>query len=178
MEMELPREPLILNFNPEHSEVDTGVLMVFRDEVAKSLWLLIKAGHLTNQHFPEWCIYTAMRIRATNPRTPQDLFLLFRGTNFAFGGGFFLGTWEDNGKFLTRILQAVTGERPVKYKVILPSSPENIKRQRALHRLGRWHGLLGQKRTRHGKSYEGGFFAGTMLRRRIREFSELNIRLG
>jgi hypothetical protein len=117
---EVPKEPILLGFEPGDVNGDMGVIMVFRDKIAKSIYLMIKPGHLTNQYFPEYCMKTAELIRSEKPKNPQSLFNLMKLHHE--GRAFFRAPFEETQTFMERLFEAVTGKRPIVYKVELSSS--------------------------------------------------------
>jgi len=101
-----------ITFDPSHT---TGHLRnVFDDDVARTLWLLWKRGHLTNDDFSEECVVVADRIRESKPETAEELARCFptldpRGSNFTAG---------DVERFTAKYLGFFTGDDSVEYEVV------------------------------------------------------------
>jgi len=164
MRKELPKEPINIGFNPEREgSMDMGVLMVFRDDIARTLWLMIKPQHLTDQHFPEFCMKTADVIRRREPRSARELFSILCGQPY------FNCSFEEAEVFLERIHLAVTGKKPIRYRVVLPGSAEERKLHRIRRKRGYWHGILGKPPESLDPHYRDGFHRGAKLNRKIRE---------
>jgi hypothetical protein len=130
----LPREPLVLSFDPTIPSRDGDGLIqkVFEDEIARQVWLLVKPGHLTNEHFPRTCIAVADAIRGSKPRTPAELFYIVRHFQILSNAG----DESSYYNFMSRLLEGVLGNSPVQYRVILPDTPEDLEYKKQEHRRG------------------------------------------
>jgi hypothetical protein len=116
----VPKEPICLNFNPKYA--DPGTESVFEDDVARTLYLMIRPQHLVDITFTMWCLARACEIRAylgnkkgcqieieelhaiIRPRVygPMDMLVLSQD-------------WRESIPWLERFIEAVSGLRPVEY---------------------------------------------------------------
>lgn len=121
--LQVPEEPRLLGFDPAASPL----AKLFEDEIARSIWLLVSYQHLVDyRETPMWCRQLADRIREKSPQTPRDLFELIRTTNMLIfsNSQYILGPYQDVEALVTRMLEAVTGRKPIEYKLLLPGTPE------------------------------------------------------
>jgi len=73
----MAEDELVLKFDPfDCGCEDTAAC--FRDDIARTLYLLWRRGHIVSQHFPKAVLAIALRIRRNNPTTPQQLRECFR----------------------------------------------------------------------------------------------------
>lgn len=109
-----------LGFNPfQCGCADTAA--VFRDEVARTLYLLWRREHITSDTFPQQVLGVASRIKTVRPKTAVELAECFRCiwcdplSNFHK---------EDIERFCPDALPYFTGEKKVEYEINLePSAP-------------------------------------------------------
>ena len=116
----VPREPVGLNFDP--TTAFPSLKLAFVDEIARSIWLLVSAQHLTGEHLADWSLYLARMIRKHKPTSARDLFRLIERTNSVLPGyageGYVRGPYENVELFVERLFEAVVGGRLVKYCVV------------------------------------------------------------
>ncbi len=164
----VPKEPIILAFYPERG-ADMEVRTVFGDEVARSVWLMVRPGCLIGDDFSGFCTRAAARIRKSPPKDPQDLYVLLRLVSMD-AQAYFPGSYEEHEAFMTRLFEAVTGARPIRYKTIELGSPEHAKWKRLQRKRGFWKGVLGELPAgAHSPSFRNGYHKGVQLRNRILE---------
>lgn len=95
IDFKLPDEPIKLAFDPSTPVVRTGmskddyqsavaVRRIFKDRVSRNLWLGIKPGHLTSQHFVPDIIRIAKLVKSTKPSCWHGLFNLMSGNDPIF----------------------------------------------------------------------------------------------
>jgi len=123
MSLTVPKEPRLLSFDPAQN----FLAPIFEDEITRSIWLLISSLHIVDDRkTPKWCRYLAARIRESPPKLPVDLFELIRKANSMQGPGpaYVTESLQECELFVIRMFDAVTGRRPVEYKLLLPGTPE------------------------------------------------------
>lgn len=97
-EEELAREkvslfpnPVVLNFDPEHSagDAEEGVTFaeVWADPIARTLWLGIAPCHLKSQYFRKACMDNAAEFRRQPPVTAEDFRRRLRSDVMWVGSG-------------------------------------------------------------------------------------------
>ena len=121
METQVPQEPIKLGFDPKESGHDEVFYAVFRDNLALSLWLLIKAVHrIADTKFEEWCLNTARAIREQSPSGPEELYRIIRSrpTHQPQGANYLSANWEESREWLERLLGVFKGTmEPVQYEL-------------------------------------------------------------
>ena len=96
-----------LGFDPTAiREVD--LRRVWRDPLARTLWLAIKYRHLTNQHFQKECLATAKEIRRLKPKDVYSLELAMRCGMPSHASGI-------TEPFFTQLLPYVLGQKQIGY---------------------------------------------------------------
>ena len=120
LKTEVPIEPLRLGFDPQKA-ADLPFQQVFGDEIAKSLWLMIKPGHIVDATFESWCLLTASFIRTQTLATPEELHRLIRPAPpyLPTDNRFLSENWEDSREWLERLLKAIDGSEPIRYEVVV-----------------------------------------------------------
>ena len=106
----MPDITIQLGFNPLDCGCETTA-EVFRDDVARTFYLLWRRNHITSQYFVGHVLPIANLIRATAPKTPSDLINCIRGTadiDFNVGD---VRAWVDDA------LPYFTGEKTIDYEV-------------------------------------------------------------
>jgi len=83
-------DPAPLGFDPLNliqDETEEGVTIsdVWKDPLARTLWLAMKARHLTSQYFRKACIQQAAGLRKNPPKTVNELYI--STGDYALGGG-------------------------------------------------------------------------------------------
>ena len=117
MMTQVPDEPIGLGFDPAKS-VDPVFQEVFKDPVAWSVWLMIKATHRVCQHFNDWCLMVAKRIKEKKIVLARDLHqIIHPRVSFSPEAQFLSDKFEESETFLERLAKAITGERPIQYKI-------------------------------------------------------------
>src|SRR3989344_124448 len=176
MVLQIPRKPMILRFRPE-SCGDSLVTEIFADDLARSLWLMIRFGHIVGSDFATFCLSFASSNRCRLPEDAKGLYdeiLLWES-----GRKFFReSSFQNSEAFMARLLRAMKGIEPVKYKIILPNTPEERRYRFTLRKQGFHEGLLGRDPSSYHSSYRHGFYRGARLNRRIRQAPEPIIRYG
>ena len=106
---------VVLGFNPAETKgTEDDVSGVFKDEVARTLWLTWKQGHITNQYFVGEVFEIASAIRKAHPKTVEALRKCFSvrwmnpSTNFMR---------TDMNGYMPEALPFFTGEKTVTYTI-------------------------------------------------------------
>ncbi len=111
------KETVTLAFNPEKSSKE--IKEVFANDLARTLWLGIRQGHLKDDLFEKHCLlYAKMIKRAKKDRrlTSEVLFIILSGMAGYPGEGI-IGSKERD--FAAELLPFVNGEKTIGYKVEL-----------------------------------------------------------
>jgi hypothetical protein len=120
-DLSVPLEPRRLGFKPE----ETFLREVFQDDIARSIWLLVAAQHLTGEDLADWSLMLARSIRSREPKTPEKLFVLINELNSMIGGrdgSYVKGDYVHVKLFVERLFDAVIGKNPVTYTVEVPAA--------------------------------------------------------
>ena len=102
------RMPVVIGFNPaDHPEIAE----VFRNEAARTLYLLWRVGHIVGEGFCGYVLDVGGKILAQKPRTVEELVGCFPL------GGQLHSYWRagDVRRFCERALPYFTGERACTY---------------------------------------------------------------
>jgi hypothetical protein len=167
-------EPLILSFDPDKTK-DEGIRAVFKDEIARQLWMAIKSTHITNQYFNRQCLRAAQAIRKQKPATPEVLYLSIRvnfeleGDDIYPSGAYPSGTYESAKEFMLRLFAAVYDIAPLSYRIILPGTPEQKQWQRREKRRGYRQGRNGKPFESSSRYYLAGYTRGSNARYRAED---------
>jgi hypothetical protein len=103
------KQPVVkLGFDPEHNQ---ELQAVFADDIARTLWLLWRPGHLVGQDFGELCLSVAWKIRCNEPKTVADLRRCFPTLHSYW-------TSNDVASFCKTALPWFTGERQITFEVV------------------------------------------------------------
>lgn len=111
---EIPYPIARLRFDPTH--IDGLLGRVWQDPLARTIWIAVKAGHLTEQHFDNECLAAARAIRRTRPTTVEELKEVMRMHMRRNAPGQHEVFWEQ-------FLPYVIGTKQIGYEVVLPSTP-------------------------------------------------------
>ena len=104
----IPRK-VILTFDPK--EAGGEIKKIFRDDLARTLWLAVKSGHVVSQYFNSMCTEYARVIRKAkqkSPLTARQLLHILSGVGRHPGYGI-IG--ENELPFAQNLLLFVNGER-------------------------------------------------------------------
>lgn len=105
---QLVKQPCVtLLFDPYKNE-DLKVL--FEDDIARTLWLLWRPGHIVGDDFTDLCMSVARRIRENQPKTVDK----FRG---CFPTSHHYWMPNDVQGFCETALPWFTGEREIGFKI-------------------------------------------------------------
>jgi len=99
-----------LAFDPVKTP-DSSIRRIFRDQLARAVWLAVRYRHLINQHFNQECLAAAKLIRKRKPQTAYELQLVIRHTMPSHASGI-------NEPFWTQFLPCVTGQKQIGYVVL------------------------------------------------------------
>ena len=109
----MPRK-VILTFDPKEAEWE--IKKIFRDDLARTLWLAVKSGHVVSQYFNSMCIEYARVIRKAKQEgslTAKQLLHILSGVGRHPGYGI-IG--ENELPFAQNLLRFVNGET-IRYEV-------------------------------------------------------------
>ncbi len=115
-QLEMIPETVTLLFNPEAASKE--VQEVFANELARTLWLAIKPGHLTSGSFNEDCLRRAKIINGIKKKKESlnaQGFLMILSGLAAGPGHMILGATELD--FATELLPFVNGDKKISFKV-------------------------------------------------------------
>lgn len=107
---EIPYPIARLTFDPTKTK-KPGLRRVWRDPLARTIWLAVRAGHLIDQHFERQCLATAREIRRARPTTVEELQKAMRANIQG------LTSCES---FWEQFLPCILGTRQIGYEVVLP----------------------------------------------------------
>ena len=113
-------DTLILKFDPSKSD-DPMIQQVFADDLARTLWLGIKQGHLASQYFNKECLWAAKQIREAQdnfpllPLTAEGLFDILSNRATVYPG--LIGSGEREKAFAAELLPYVLGESQLTYRI-------------------------------------------------------------
>lgn len=102
-----------LAFDPNESD-DPDVIAIFRDEDARTLYLLWRRGHIVSQGFPQEVLQIASRIKSERPTTVNGLTECFGVRWTDPHSNFPKGSIEA---FCSEALPYFVGEQVITYKV-------------------------------------------------------------
>lgn len=112
LETPAPQEAVVMRFDPFDCGCD-DTAAIFRDETARTLYLLWRRGHIVSQYFPARVREIAERIRGQQPKTVEELILMFPRGPMDFHR-------KDVEGFCAEFVDYFTGVRPpVEYRVEL-----------------------------------------------------------
>lgn len=107
-------ETVTLTFNPE--EANEEIRKVFACNLARTLWLAIRPGHIVSQYFHAGCLHYAgvikKRLAQEEPLTAEQLLRILSGMTPGYG---IIGHGEL--AFARDLLLLVNGERTIDFKV-------------------------------------------------------------
>lgn len=103
----VPNTVIHLSFDPAAIK-NRKFQRVWKDGLARTIWLAVKYRHLTNQHFNMECLEAAKWIRVRKPQTATDLECLMRMAMPHNARGI-------NEPFWTQLLPCVLGQRQIGY---------------------------------------------------------------
>jgi hypothetical protein len=134
-EGEMIPETVVLAFDPKKSE-SKELREVFSDDLARTLWLAVKSGHLTDSNFNRNCLTYAKIIRDLKKKEPMTADLLFRIlSGFAKGPGQnIIGSAEAS--FAAKLLPFINGEKTISFTVNLKRQSEEMAFQERASGLG------------------------------------------
>lgn len=110
---EIPYPIARLTFDPTKTK-KPGLRRVWADPLARTIWIVVKATHLTDQYFEKRCLVAAKEIRRARPTTVEELQKAMRVNMW----GNMLTSRES---FWEQFLPCILGTRQIGYEVI--SSP-------------------------------------------------------
>ena len=110
METKVLKEPVIMSFDPNESD-DVKLKEVFGDDLTRSLWLMIRPGHMVDQYFNDWCLEIALVIKNKKPNNLEDLHKIIRS------GGYLSDNWEESKEWLERLMEVINGSNPFNFAV-------------------------------------------------------------
>lgn len=103
-----------LTFDP--TKTKASLRRVWADPLARTIWIAVKAGHITEQHFDKECLTVAREIRRARPTTVADLKkTMCRHMRMNAPGYDDLFFWEQ-------FLPYVLGTKQFGYETVLPST--------------------------------------------------------
>jgi hypothetical protein len=120
-----------LAFNPDESD-DLDVVAIFRDEDARTLYLLWRRGHIVSQGFSQEVLEIASRIRSERPATVKGLAECFGVRWMDPLSNFPKGAIEA---FCLEALPYFIGEQVITYKV-KDSEPSDLEIRATCRVLG------------------------------------------
>lgn len=94
-----------LNFNPETA--DTEIQEIFANDLARTLWLAIRQGHVVSQYFNKNILQCAVMIEDSRKREELNAEELFQ----IISGCIVIGPCEQ--KFAEELLPFITGEKEI-----------------------------------------------------------------
>lgn len=107
----IPYPIAYLNFDPTTTP-NKRLQRVWRDPLARTIWLAVKAQHMTNQHFERHCLNAAAAIRREKPTTVDKLIRVIRVRMPMSAPN------VENKPFWEQLLECVLGKRQIGYEVI------------------------------------------------------------
>ncbi len=123
--IEVPAEPIVLRFDPAVSDYPR-IKEVFSNPVARTLWLMLKPGHLTDKRFEAYCLDRARAIsfKEANRIDARQLYELIREkSTHKVGARFLSDSFEECEAWLARTLRAVSGVGPIRFEISIPGVP-------------------------------------------------------
>lgn len=116
MEYNIPN-PIKLRFNPEKS-TNPLITKVFEDDIARTLYIGIKIGCLTDDNFPKTCLDTSEYIQKRGiPKSPKELEEIIYYCFPHHGEGY---TGQD---ILEALFPYISGEKTLEYEVLEDKTP-------------------------------------------------------
>lgn len=114
---EIPYPIARLAFDPTKIK-KPGLRKVWADPIARTIWMAVKAGHLTEQHFDKECLAAATAIRRARPTTVAGLKKVVRMHMRLNAPG------PDEELFWKQFLPYVIGTKQFGYETVLSSSAQ------------------------------------------------------
>lgn len=108
---EIPYPIARLTFDPTKTK-KPGLRRVWADPLARTIWIVVKATHLTDQYFEKHCLAAAKEIRRVRPTTVEDLQKAMRMNIWG-------NTLTSNESFWQQFLPCVLGTRQIGYEVVI-----------------------------------------------------------
>ena len=99
-----------LTFDPVKTP-DRSVRRIFRDQLARTVWLAARYRHLVGPRFNQECLAAAKLIRKRKPQTAYELQLIMRHAMPSNASGI-------KEPFYTQFLPCVTGQKQIGYIVL------------------------------------------------------------
>jgi hypothetical protein len=129
------QETVVLAFDPKKSQ-DEDLKKVFSDDMARTLWLGVKSGHLTDSNFNRNCLTYAKIIRDFKKKESMTADLLFRIlSGFARGPGQnIIGGAEAS--FAAELLPFINGEKTIGFTVKVKTETDDEAYQERMQTLG------------------------------------------
>jgi len=115
---QVPSEPIKIGFDPEQAE-EKKVRQVFADDLARSLWMMIKSVCLiVDKNFERWCLIKASEIRNAPPKSLEELHgFIRRKPPYSPKASLYLSEkWRDSEEWLSRLMQAINGS-PIQFEI-------------------------------------------------------------
>lgn len=128
-------ETVTLAFDPKTIEIQE-IKDVFANDLARTIWLAVKSGHMTSQYFNNDCLHYAKVIenaKKKGPLTANMLFRILSGVAAPPGHGI-IGGGELN--FATDLLPFVDGQKTISFTVDIKKRTEEKTFQERISGLG------------------------------------------
>ncbi len=112
-EEEMIPETVTLPFDPEKTE---EVKAVFCNDLARTIWLAVRPGHIVSNYFNDDCLYYAKAIEDIKKERPITAKLLFYILSSGLGRGpdhVIIGSKEQD--FAAELLPFVNGEKTINF---------------------------------------------------------------
>jgi hypothetical protein len=127
-------ENAVLGFDPETA--DKEIKEIFSDDLARTLWLAVISGHMTDPYFKKNCLAYAKIIKDIKKKgllTAEQLFLILSGFAKPPGCGI-IGSAEQ--RFAAELLPFINGEKTIKFTVNKKSQTKEEAFQERIRGLG------------------------------------------
>jgi hypothetical protein len=103
------KTPVKLGFNPLDKNQRKEIKKVFENKLARTLWMGIKQGHLTNQYFENHCLNTSEIFEKLGvPESPERLRIILEKQ--------FNMTYQQ--EFLEELLPYLLGKKDLEYEIV------------------------------------------------------------
>ena len=119
-EVRVPKEPVELKFDPMGSDEKTRA--VFEDDIARTLYLMIRPHHVVDISFTDWCLNRAKEIgdylKSAKGQIDQErIHDIIRPKFYNPTEMVFLSRdWQESTPWLERFIEAISGLKPIKYQ--------------------------------------------------------------
>ena len=104
------KSPVQLKFNPEDPTIEDVVREVFKDDLARTLWLGIRYRHIVSDRFHQKCLDAANYMKENGlPESPEEL----RGILMGYIGHLYAGP-----ELTRELFPYVLGKEELRYEIV------------------------------------------------------------